>query len=685
MNNLRSRESVKFFGSPVEHENAELLLRTKTDIDNSISKILKLVKNKNRSAEDGSPKHSRKETQLVGLIEDLHNQHQSLYALYDRVTEEFGKVISRRRNKRTSDSSSDSDSEYFSSEEVDGNKRRSEKEHYNVSHYNTPKHEPYTTELEEQLTLLVKEMENLNQKKGNLELEVESQTHEVKQLSAKNTVLHDQIMDLELKLKEENGVVSDLQAKLINNENQAKSNVANFMQKLDFVENQNKELEAQMERKGEETSQLVVQIENLNENLAETRSVEENMKEEKERFLARMKDLELELEARSTEKNELEEKLSNTSYEIKQLIDENKTLQDRNRELRTSLTKKGEEISSFLREHENNKNGASMEALALKAKVNAMRLELDTLQEQKNKLEQQNERSQKEHAESLAKMETLNANLSDQEKTIERMCEENKQAKTISSKLMSNQRLAERKMEELAEKFRKKMEDNIRLLHQRLHVAEQVNNENKNSCKMTKQRYEEENKVLGEKVATYEEELRALKEDADPTPSQVTLYFPNEFELVGLIELDLKVEEHKEYVMTRVSKMMREVDFAKDWVNKRNGEVRELKDNVDNLKDSLNKKEEQEVLLREKVWNLEAKVSKEGGEKLNLTKAVSQLEKKVAKLEKNMKEKDEELVSLGEKKREAIRQLCILVDFHRDRCNYLKDVVTKSRRVKNKT
>ena len=123
--------------------------------------------------------------------------------------------------------------------------------------------------------------------------------------------------------------------------------------------------------------------------------------------------------------------------------------------------------------------------------------------------------------------------------------------------------------------------------------------------------------------------------------------------------------------------------FVKDWMKERNGEVKELREKVDCLRELLNKKEEQELVLRENMWKLEENVSKEGGEKLNLKKQVSQLEKKVGKLEKILKEKDEELVSLGEKKREAIRQLCFVVEFHRDHCNYLKDIILAKKRINN--
>ncbi|CAJ1937300.1 unnamed protein product [Sphenostylis stenocarpa] len=710
MTTRHSRKSIKFFGSLIGAENVEDLQRTKSDIEDNISKILNLIKDESYNMEDGNHKYSRNWTKLMGQIEDLYKNHQSLYALYDRITEEFEKSVSRKTNRKVLLSSSDSESEYFSSEEVDGNRRRLEKEHYYVSGFETPRQDffdkgdstdevtnPEATKFEEQLNLLMKEVESLKKQKKDLKREVESQTQEVKHLTSKNIELNDKVLELELLLKEEKGKGFDLQTKFNNNENQQKSSTADLrakiseleletkllkthknemeekikcdkiealterehlleqlnmvQQKLDFVENENRELKAKMESQREQISQDFIEINNLKDNLVDVRLVEKHMVEEKERFLDRLKDLELNLESQTSQKNDLEEKLRDTSYAIKELTEENKTLQERNHELRITMTQKGEEISKFVREHENHKSGASMEVMTLKAKLNSMRLELDTMREQKNKLEQQNERSQKEYVESLTKMENLNAKLasqtSDQEKTIEQLIEENKQAKIVASKLKFIQVTAERKINELAEGFRRKMEDNIRLLHQRIHVAEQLNNENKYSCKIAKQRYEEENKNMGKKIASYKEET--------------TTRVPNGFELIALNGLDLATEKMEDHAR-RVTKMMCEVEFMKDWMKERNNEVKNLRDNVHCLRELLDQKEEQELLLRENLWKLEAEVSKEGGDKLNLRKEVSQLEKKVGRLEKSVKQKDEELANLGENKKEAIRQLCFVVD-----------------------
>lgn len=664
----------------------------------------------------------------MGLIEDFYNQYQSLYG---RLTGEYVKAVPHRLERVQSVSSSGSESDYFSSEEFDTNTELIDSKQRRRSSFAGALEALRTQALTEEHLTTQKEVESLNQQKRTLELQVKSQANEVKQLGTKNAELHARVVELELMLKESKrmlkesrGAVSVLQAKLKKSEEQAISKVADLMarinkleqeakslrtqkarmeekikrnrneslsqkkdltdqlnamqQNLDSVCDKNKELEAQLERESEKVSQQLVRIENLEENLAETSSVEECLLKEKECFLARIKDLELEVESRHSKQHDLEQKLRDTRCEINRVAYEGKAVQDRNQELERAMAQREEEIFALLREQE---SGAST-----KADIDDLRLEFETLQEQKSKLKLQNEQSQKECSERLAKMENLNVKLetqvADQEETIKKLTEtidqihaENNQARIWSKKFRSYQQFTERKMDELTEEFRRKMEDNIRILHQRIHVAEQLNNENKDSHKMTRQRYEQENKILGEKVASYEDEIRTLK----ASPEEVSL---NGLGLEALNGLDFaagKLEEHREYVLSLVSKMTSEVQFAKGWVKKRNGEMKQLKDKVDHLTVLLGDKEEQEVLLREKVWELEANVSKEGGQKLNLMREITQLERKVGKLEKNLKEKDEELVVLGEKKREAIRQLCFLIEFHRDRCVYLKDLMFKTR------
>ncbi|KAK7307893.1 hypothetical protein VNO77_41347 [Canavalia gladiata] len=694
------------------------------DMETNLTRMVKLIKNEEQS---------KKEGEVVAVIEDFYNQYQSLYSLYGRLTGEYVVASPRRAERGPSVSSSSSESEYFSSEEVDGigniDINDSNQKHFfrererSTFAYNTNeallKTQPLN-EFEEQLITQAKELKSLNKHKKNLELQVESQACEVKQLGADNTELQARVLELELLLKESKETVSVLQSKLKNNEDQTSSKIAEFMtrinkleqeakslrtqkgkmeekikrnrnealnqkkdltdqlsvvqQKLDCVNKLNKELESKLEKEREKVSQGLVQIENLNEKFAETTMVEKNMVKEKERFLARIKDLELEVESRCSNQDDLEKNMRETRCEIKRVEDERKATQDRNHELERALAQRGEEISALSREHENSKNEASIQATTLRAQIDNLRLELESLKNQKNELKLNNEL---EYSECIAKIENLNGMLVDREETIKKLKESIKQinAENIQARLKVYQQLTEKKMQELAEEFRKTLEDNIRLLRRRLLVAEQLNNENKDTYKTAKEMYEQQIKMLQEKNASYEDELRKLKVK-DIASSDIEVHL-NRLELAALNGIDLvsgKLEEHREYTLGLVSKMLEEVQFAKDWIREKKGEIKVYKEKVDSLTLLVGEKEEENFLLRQKVWKLEANVSKEGGEKLNLMKAVKQLERKVRKLEKNLREKDEELVGLGEKKCEAIRQLCLLVEFHRDRC---KDLMSK--------
>lgn len=69
-----------------------------------------------------------------------------------------------------------------------------------------------------------------------------------------------------------------------------------------------------------------------------------------------------------------------------------------------------------------------------------------------------------------------------------------------------------------------------------------------------------------------------------------------------------------------------------------------------------------------------SKAEQGGGEKLN---SVSQLERMVVNLEQQVKQKEDTFLGVSEEKREAIRQLCILVDYHRSRYDHLREAISK--------
>lgn len=456
--------------------------------------------------------------------------------------------------------------------------------------------------------------------------------------------------------------------------------VNNMQHELTSLHSQKLETELLLEVRNKEISQNLIEVKTLTEELGKKTLAEQIMMEQKEGLLAKVKDLEMEVVFLHEQKKELENQIKSKIFDSNQFQEEKEGLDGISTELEGSFTKREEEIDSLKRIFEVKENEASVQIVDLKVQIERMQQELDTLKAQKCQLELLIEGEKQKYLQSLTQIEDENMKLTckigdqqrvlkEQEDIIKKSIEEQKILKRWSfgfkeSKL--NTHLLERKMEELAEDFRMKMEDHIRILYRRIHVAEQIHIENRNKYRRTKELSEQEGLRLEVVVAKYEAQFRKIKD----------LLYPAYDVFPGLDSITRKLEENENFVH-RICKISNDLQLAKVWVAEKNNEVEKLKQNVNCLVRQVDNKEEEKILLQEKVWELESEVSKEGGETWKLREAVKQLEEKVEELEERIKEKNERLLGLGEEKREAIRQLCILIDYHRNRCDHLKSSISK--------
>ena len=757
-------------------------------MDNHVTRILKLIKNEDRGRKGRKHKNPKKESELIGLIEDFYTEYQSLYAMFDHLRRESGNVGRGRNENEVSFSNSSSDSEYFSSEEFDSSSGRIENEHKEEAdrirkeletaefEITDLKHKLASTSqekealnsyymaafskiqeaeiinknerieadkrekellaiikareihgnqasariknLQSQLTGLKVEVKSLCGQKRDMEAQIESKATEAKQEKEKNTGLHARISELELSLKEKDYEVSSLQEKLKDNEEYSMSKIADIMAQasnlqleansfhaqkaeleeknqkmvrerngalaqvkglmdqvtamqieLETLHNQKSESDQQIEKENKETSKYPVVIETLKDELAKMSMAEKRMMDEKEGHI-QVKDLELEVESLQNQKNELEELIKSKVCETNQLKEDKEGLHARNLELERALTEKEDKLSALQKKYEIKENEASTQVMNL-AQVNMLQ-DSDSLLNKKSQLEPQIEREKQGSSKRPSQVSQnikLKRKIADGQRivknsTINKTNGEHRKAEVWLQKSRLFPQAAERKMEELAEAFCKNLDDKTHLLYQRILLIERLHTENKDSYRMTQNRYEQEIRMLEEKVATYEAELRKISHKLETTNNA----------LCGAEQVR-KFDEYNSNVVSRITNMLNELQFAKDWVTVTNSEIKRLKHNESCFAAQLENKEEQEFILRTRVWKLEAQLSKEGGEKLNLMTAISQLDKKVGKLEKNIKEKDGELSSLGEEKREAIRQLCLLIDYHRSRYDDLKELM----------
>ncbi|XP_021289113.1 golgin subfamily B member 1-like [Herrania umbratica] len=705
---------------------------TKTDVEKRVERILKLIKRRNRV---------KKEPELVGLVEDFHKQYQSLYAQYDQLRRESSKKADDGKvNESCSYYASSSDSEYYSSEDIEMNSNlefnnnrsshrrmadntKEELERANVEVANLKNqlaskteekealasdhlaalskiqeietinrdlrkevdekekrlsalgkvHQGRVTELEEQLTGLKTELESLHHQKRDLEDQLDGKTAEAKQQGKTNKALYS---EFELIPKEEGDAVTKLMEQIMDNENNLMSKIEDSMaqvsnlkkevdylraqkceaegsiackssesfdqenvmrEELDSLRSQKTESEILLETKSKEISQYLIQVKSLKEELVRKSAVQQKTIEEKEGLQVQVMNLESEVHTLRKQKNISEDEVRSNIREINQLREEKGNLLARILELETLFRERGLELSAVQEDSKSINIKVNAQIRTLNAEVELLQQKLDSLKMEKSQLELQiadQQRITKEREEAINKsMEESNS----------------KVVRRWSSGSTLNSQVLERKIEELAEEFRKKVEDNIRLLYQRIKVAEKIHFENKETHKIIKERLEQENGALEEKLANYETEFRKLRDTTEPGKTALS-------DLTSAV-IELEDEGNS---LTRISNVTGDLVSADD--------CKQLKSNVDLVVAELNKEKEE---------SLEAKLREQGEEKLNLMKAVSGLENRVGELEKIMKDKDETLLGLQEEKREAIRQLCLLIDYHRCRCDYLKEFISK--------
>ncbi|VVB10672.1 unnamed protein product [Arabis nemorensis] len=97
-------------------------------------------------------------------------------------------------------------------------------------------------------------------------------------------------------------------------------------------------------------------------------------------------------------------------------------------------------------------------------------------------------------------------------------------------------------------------------------------------------------------------------------------------------------------------------------------------------------KYEKTVMEASKIlWTATNWVIERNHEKEKMKKEMQSKEEEIKKLgdkvREDVKEKEmmkETLMGLGEEKREAIRQLCVWIDHHRSRCEYLEEILSKT-------
>ncbi|KAL7111798.1 hypothetical protein ACP275_05G112500 [Erythranthe tilingii] len=694
MTKHRWEGSMKSFENHIDPEKEEQLKSVKTEIESKVKRTLKLAKNINNNKDA----NMKKKSELIHLVEDFHHHYESLYSMYEDLRGEVKNNVRFEDNASSSSSSSssppDSEAYYSPVERIVKNDDNTPDQIYNNQESETSDVEDTTilkdkltsssevkeastfgsksqefNEILEDLTMEEKEEERENTRKKldrmrdleatvvDLKIEVETLCTHRRALEEQilfkcneTTQMHEKISRLESRVLEQEENEKDFLSKISEFVEKNKilhlekgeleeiakekcDQVKGLMEQVNSLKIHKSELELELKKKSAEISECVHQIENpTNEDAIED---DGSLKVNKV-----INDLEIEVRSLSSKNKELEE-------EIKRINHEAKEQRGKISELKTSLSVKENELSTQQKKHKAIQNDFSAKIELLSENIKNHEKKSEALRKDKDELEKE----KREFITSKSQLEKKNTELikkiSDQQKTLlelgeamSKIKQENEDAQTkilLGSK--SNINFVERKVEEMAEEFRKQFEDKYRILSRRIRVAEQLHVENKEWYLKTKDAYEQETKELKERFK-------------DITDMSITA---NDF-LVSLDSLALKFEECNANFMNRISKSSCELKFAKDWARRKNKALVHVKEDLDCLLIQLDDKEGEILVYREKVWKLE---------------------NKVRELEKVIKEREDGMLGLQEEKREAIRQLCVWIDYHRSRSDYYMKMLSE--------
>ncbi|KAL0297543.1 UNVERIFIED_CONTAM: COP1-interactive protein 1 [Sesamum radiatum] len=548
-----------------------------------------------------------------------------------------------------------------------------------------------TKELEGIVASLKDEVETLCTQKRRLEEQVEGMSNEAKRRQGQILRLEARILELQAKSKgnesiqisEDNedpysSTISDhvaqtnnLQLEVNTSEERLSSEasqvkglmeqVKSMQKQLVSVNDQKAELEKELVKKEAEASECLVQIENLKNELKNRVLIEQGRMQEKESLKVQVKDLDQEVYQLSSTNSDLEEMLKKINLDADQSKVEKEELQRKISELQTSLSSTENKLSACQSE-------LSTQIEPLREKLRKHEKMLETKRNDRKRLHAELERCQKElerekqeaslnKSQMEKKNNELTSKIADQQKMLlelgeemDKLKAENEAAQMRITDSKSNFLLVERKMEEIAEEFRKQYEDKFRILSRRIRVAEQLQAENKEWYMRTKDTFEQENKERAGEKEVGQGSIKDISIIANHT-------------LVSLDSVALRFEECTANFLNRISKSSCELKFAKDWVMRKNKALVHVKDDMDCLLHQLDYKEAEILIFREKVWKSE---------------------NKIRELEKMIKEKEEGMLGLQEEKREAIRQLCVWIDYHRSRSDSYKKMLSEVNRGRRK-
>ncbi|KAG8375076.1 hypothetical protein BUALT_Bualt10G0062600 [Buddleja alternifolia] len=535
--------------------------------------------------------------------------------------------------------------------------------------------------------------------------------------------LFSKISQLEDEIKQDENKIHEL----VTESSQLSEKVTEKEREIDSLSNLKHELEEQLRIKIEDLTQLEEEKSKLlSENSEMERALiekeseisnllkkyEDGEREASARIIALTEDVNRLQEQLNSQKSEGDIILEKKSGEIlefliqieklksegNQLREDNGSLENNISQFEEIIIEKGNEIIALQKNLDDVQNEKSTQIAALIEQINSLQQEVELLQSEKNQLEVQIERYKQESMDSLALAEDQNNELVNKIIELERELkqqddafiklheEKNEEINQLEENIEDLKRDLEMKADEMStvvENMRN-IEVKQRLSSQKLRITEQVLGEKEETHQSKVDWLKEEQKLLKERITILSGIIATYKEAQVKIVTEISEKVNNS--LTGIDSFSMKFEEDYGHLESRIYEIVSELKVTKNWINESNAEKNELKKEIASL-------HQQELLLMGKIGELETVLRKDEDERKSLIQMAKQREEKMGELEKMIKERDEKMgemertmnekdngmLSLSEEKREAIRQLCIWIDYHHNRYDDLKDMILKTR------
>lgn len=432
--------------------------------------------------------------------------------------------------------------------------------------------------------------------------------------------------------------------------------------------------------------------------------------------------------------------LKSKNDDVSLLREENAQLQFKNSEMEKALIEKENEFFDLQKNFGDRESELSARIMSLTADVNNHREQLGNMSE-KQQGEMSEILIQIENMKvELSKAENRNTELGnkivEQERELQeqrdefmKLDEEHKKLEVQFRDCQESLVLSEKKLEEISDQFRESMtsknqdidqleetiedlkseldmrEDEIstlvenmratevkqRLSGQKLRITEQVLNEKEESHQKRTEKLQEEQNLLEQRIASLSGIVSIYKEAQVNMAAEISEKMNDT--LMGIDTFSVKFEEDYGHLESRIYEIGNELKVVMNWITGNNAEKDQLKMEIASLVQQLKGEEGKVLLMREKIEEMETRLQNIEDERRSLTETMRQQEEKakemermveckdekVRELERKMREKESGILSLSEEKREAIKQLCIWIDFHHGRYEDLKDMIFKRR------